>query len=96
MFASIFILVALPWLDTSKVRSARFRPIYRQVFWIFLLACIVLGWAGAQRPEGAALMIGRLATAYYFFHLLILMPLLGKFEKTRPLPESISQSVLKN
>jgi ubiquinol-cytochrome c reductase cytochrome b subunit len=96
MFGAIFILFLLPWLDTSKVRSARFRPIYRQVFWIFLADCIVLGWAGAQKPEGAALMIGQLATFYYFFHLLVLMPLLGKFEKTKPLPTSISEPVLKS
>ncbi|MFT5538646.1 MAG: quinol-cytochrome oxidoreductase complex cytochrome b subunit [Alphaproteobacteria bacterium] len=96
MFGSLIILFALPWLDTSKVRSARFRPIYRQLFWIFLADCIVLGWAGAQKPEGAALMIGRLATFYYFFHLLVLMPLLGKFEKTKPLPTSISEPVLKS
>ncbi len=96
MFGAIFVLFALPWLDSSKVRSARFRPIYKQVFWIFLADCIVLGWAGAQKPEGAALLIGQLATAYYFFHLLILMPLLGRYEKTKPLPESISQPVLKS
>jgi ubiquinol-cytochrome c reductase cytochrome b subunit len=96
MFGSLIILFALPWLDTSKVRSARFRPIYRQLFWIFLADCIVLGWAGAQKPEGAALLIGQLATFYYFFHLLVLMPLLGKFEKTKPLPTSISEPVLKS
>jgi ubiquinol-cytochrome c reductase cytochrome b subunit len=94
MFGSIFILFALPWLDTSKVRSAKFRPIYKQLFWIFVIDCCVLTWVGAQRPEGAALMIGRIATAYYFVHLLVLVPLVGKFEKTRPLPKSISEPVL--
>jgi quinol-cytochrome oxidoreductase complex cytochrome b subunit len=96
MFGAIFVLFLLPWLDSSKVRSAKFRPIYKQVFWIFLADCVVLGWAGAQKPEGSALLIGQLATAYYFFHLLILLPLLGKFEKTRPLPQSISEPVLKS
>ena len=96
MFGAIFVLFLLPWLDSSKVRSAKFRPIYKQVFWIFLADCVVLGWAGAQKPEGAALLIGQLATAYYFLHLLVLLPLLGKFEKTRPLPHSISEPVLKS
>ncbi len=96
MFGAIFVLFLLPWLDSSKVRSAKFRPIYKQVFWIFLADCVVLGWAGAQKPEGAALLIGQLATAYYFLHLLVLLPLLGKFEKTRPLPQSISEPVLKS
>ena len=93
MFASIILLAFLPWLDSSKVRSAKFRPIYKQVFWIFVVDCLVLGYIGANPPEGHFLLIGRIATAYYFFHLVILMPLLGRFEKTLPIPESISAAV---
>ena len=95
MFGSIFILFLLPWLDTSRVRSARFRPIYKQVYWVFLVDCLVLGWIGANPPEGIFLVIGRIATIYYFAHFVIIMPLLGKLERTRPLPESISEPVLK-
>jgi ubiquinol-cytochrome c reductase cytochrome b subunit len=95
MFASIGVLFILPWLDTSKVRSARFRPIYKQLFWIFLVDCIVLGWVGANPPEGMFIVIGRIATAYYFVHFLVLLPLLGKIETPRPLPTSISEPVLK-
>ena len=51
MFAAIGVLFVLPWLDTSKVRSARFRPLYRQFFWIHLVVCIILGWCGAQLPS---------------------------------------------
>jgi quinol-cytochrome oxidoreductase complex cytochrome b subunit len=94
MVASIAILFALPWLDTGKVRSARFRPIYKQFFWIFLADCFVLGWVGANPPEGSFIMIGRICTIYYFAHFLIILPLIGKFERTRPLPESIHQAVL--
>lgn len=93
MFGSILILFVLPWLDRSKVRSARFRPIYKQFFWLFLVDCFVLGWVGANPPEGMFVTIGRVATAYYFAHFLILLPLLGMFEKTRPLPESIASAV---
>ena len=52
LFASIVILAFLPWLDTSKVRSARYRPLYRQFFWIFVLVCIGLGWLGSKPAEG--------------------------------------------
>ncbi len=95
MLGSLLILFALPWLDTSKVRSARFRPIYKQVFWILVVDCIALGWAGANPPAGIYLVVGRIATAYYFFHFLILMPLLGFMERPHPLPESISEPVVK-
>ena len=94
MFSAIFVLFLLPWLDTSKVRSATFRPIYKILFWIFLVDAIVLGWVGSKPAEGIYIIISRIATFYYFLHFLILLPLLGKFERNRPLPESIGKPVL--
>ncbi|MCH7957734.1 MAG: cytochrome b N-terminal domain-containing protein [Proteobacteria bacterium] len=101
MFGSVLILVLVPWLDTSKVRSARFRPIYKQVYWFFIIDCIVLGWVGFNSPDamfmGAVsfLRIGQVATAYYFLHLLVVLPVLGKVERPRSPPDSISAAVTK-
>jgi ubiquinol-cytochrome c reductase cytochrome b/c1 subunit len=95
MFGSIGVLFVLPWLDTSPVRSARFRPIYKWFVGVLLIACVVLGVCGAHRPEGIYVILGRIATLYYYFHFLILLPLLGKLERPRPLPASISAAVLK-
>ena len=94
LFASIFILAFLPWLDSSKVRSARYRPLFRQFFWIFFAVCILLGWLGAKPAEGGYVIAARILTAYYFAHFLIILPLLGMFEKTKPVPNSISEAVL--
>ena len=94
MFASIFVLVILPWLDTSKIRSAVFRPLYKQFYWILVLDVLVLGYMGALPPEGIYLLIARIATAYYFIHFLIILPILGHKEKTIPLPLSITEPVL--
>ena len=95
MFGAIAVLAALPWLDTSKVRSCKFRPIYRQFFWILAIDALVLGYAGAMPAEGVWLLIARIGTAYYFFHFLVLLPLLGKLERPLPLPASICEPVLK-
>ena len=95
MFAAILILFFLPWLDTSKVRSAKFRPLYRQFFWLFLVDCLVLGYVGGKPAEEPLVTIGQFATAYYFAHFLIILPLLGKFEKPKALPASIAAAVLK-
>ncbi|MEA2931068.1 MAG: ubiquinol-cytochrome c reductase cytochrome b/c1 subunit, partial [Hyphomicrobiales bacterium] len=95
MFASIVVLAFLPWLDTSKVRSANYRPLYRIFFWIFVAVCIGLGWLGAKPAEGGYVTAARFLTAYYFIHFLIILPLLGLIETPRPLPQSISASVLK-
>jgi ubiquinol-cytochrome c reductase cytochrome b/c1 subunit len=95
MFGAIAVLFVVPWLDTSKVRSANYRPLYRQFFWVLVVACILLGYAGSQPAEGVWLIIARVASIYYFAHFLIILPLLGKLERPRPLPSSISEPVLK-
>jgi quinol-cytochrome oxidoreductase complex cytochrome b subunit len=94
MFGSILILFFLPWLDTSPVRSGRFRPIYKYFLWLWVLDCILLGYVGAHPPEGVYVILGQIGTAYYFSFFLILLPLLGKLERPLPLPASISEPVL--
>jgi ubiquinol-cytochrome c reductase cytochrome b/c1 subunit len=100
MFGSIGVLFILPWLDTSPVRSSRFRPVYKWFFWLLVIDAFALGTVGAHRPDAVIggisyLSIGRVGTLYYFFHFLILLPLLGKLERPLPLPTSIGAAVLK-
>ena len=94
MFAAIGVLFILPWLDRSPVRSATFRPIYKIMFWVFLVDCVVLTWLGAKPAEGIYVVLSRLCTAYYFFHFIILLPALSIFETPKSLPKSISKPVL--
>jgi ubiquinol-cytochrome c reductase cytochrome b subunit len=94
MIGSIAVLFFLPWLDTSKVRSARYRPIYRIFFWLLVLDCLVLGYVGANPPEGFLVTLGLLATIWYFAHFLVILPILGKLERPLPVPESLSTPVL--
>ncbi len=94
MFAAIAVLFVLPWLDRSPVRSATFRPIYKIMFWVFLLDCVALTYLGAKPAEGIYVVLSRLCTVYYFFHFIILLPALSIFETPRSLPRSIGKSVL--
>ena len=94
MFSAIAILAFLPWLDTSKVRSAAFRPIYRAFFWVFVIVGLGLGYLGSQPPSDGTVLVARLFTAYYFLHFLVILPLLGLFETPNPLPASIADAVL--
>ena len=94
MFLAIFVLVILPWLDTSKVRSAIFRPLYKQFYWFLVADVLILGYMGAMPAEGTYLMIARVATVYYFAHFLIILPLLGRKEKTMTIPLSITEPIL--
>ena len=94
MFAAVAVLFILPWLDKHKVRSAQFRPYYKQFYWLFLIDCIILGWVGAMPAEGIYVTISRAASIYYFSFFLVIMPILSRFEKVGELPSSISSAVL--
>ena len=94
MLGSIFILMALPWLDSSKVRSTVFRPLYKKFFWLLVIDVLALGYVGAMPAEGLYLLIARVGTIYYFAHFLIVLPVLSRIEKTEPVPLSISEPVL--
>jgi len=96
MFSAIIVLCFLPWLDTSKVRSAKYRPVYKVFFWLFVASAIGLGYLGAMPAEGGYVLASRLLAVYYFAFFLVVMPLLGLFETPRALPASIADSVLKN
>jgi len=93
MIASIAILFVLPWLDTSPVRSTRFRPMYKKLIWVFIAAFFVLGYVGSQPVTPFMVVLGQVATAYYFLHFLVVLPVLGIIEKPLPLPESISRPI---
>ena len=94
MFGSIFVLFFLPWLDTSKVRSARYRPIFKWFLLLFFVNTVFLGYLGAQEAAGVYLTLGRISTAYYFLFLLVILPVLGWIEKPTAMPGSITDDVL--
>jgi ubiquinol-cytochrome c reductase cytochrome b/c1 subunit len=94
MFGAIAVLAFLPWLDSAKTRSGRYRPLFKQFFWIFVAVCLVLGWLGAKPAEGAYVIVARILTVYYFAHFIIILPLLSRIEKPRPVPNSIADDVL--
>ena len=110
MFGAIAVIFALPWLDTSKVRSMRYRPVMRWFFVLFVITCVALGWCGAQLPTDmvfsmgedaqgnpiglSVVLLSQLLAAYYFAFFLIIMPWIGLKEDPLPLPASISEAVL--
>ncbi len=94
MFSSILLLLFLPWLDSSKVRSNAYRPLYRIFFWILVVDVLILGYIGAMPAEEPYVRIGQIATMYYFAHFLIILPVVSAIEKPLPLPNSIAEAVL--
>ncbi|EJF89204.1 cytochrome b [Bartonella tamiae] len=93
LVGSVLVLLFVPWLDRSKVRSARYRPIYRVCFWLFISDVVLLGWLGSRQIDGQMVFWSQIATAYYFSFFLIIMPLLGKFEKNKKIPASVWEDI---
>jgi ubiquinol-cytochrome c reductase cytochrome b subunit len=95
MFASILVWFFLPWLDKSPVRSGHYRPLFRKFFWFGLIpAMAVLFYCGGVHAEEPYVMMSQIATAYYFMHFLVILPIVSWFERPEPLPFSITEAVL--
>jgi ubiquinol-cytochrome c reductase cytochrome b subunit len=94
MFGSILIMLFLPWLDTSRVRSARYRPIFKWLLVLFFVSFLGLGYLGSKPPEGEYVFWARVFTFYYFAFFLVLMPIVGVLETPSPMPRSITEDVL--
>jgi ubiquinol-cytochrome c reductase cytochrome b subunit len=94
LFGSLLVLFFLPWLDSSRVRSGTFRPLFKPFFWIFVAVCVGLGYLGAKPAEGGYVIAARILTIWYFLHFFVILPLLSRFERPRPQPASITEAVL--
>jgi ubiquinol-cytochrome c reductase cytochrome b subunit len=91
MFGSILVLALVPWLDTSRVRSGRYRPQFKIWFWLLVVTFFVLMWCGGMPAEQPYVIISQLATLYWFAYFLVLLPLLGVIEKPLPEPRTIEE-----
>ena len=96
MFGAIVLLFFLPYLDKSPVRSGAYRPLFKKFFYLFIVNFCLLGWLGKSPAEGWYILASRLSTLYYYAYFLLVLPLLPKFEKTLPLPQSIDHHYKQN
>jgi ubiquinol-cytochrome c reductase cytochrome b subunit len=91
MFGAIAVLALAPWLDTSSVRSGRYRPMFKWWFWLFVVNFVVLTWVGAMPAEGIYPYIALIGSAYWFAYFLVILPVLGVLEKPLPQPATIEE-----
>ncbi len=91
MFGSIVVMALVPWLDTSSVRSGRYRPMFRWWFWLLVIDFLVLMWLGAQPAEEPYATFALIASTYWFLYFLIILPVLGVIEKPLPRPDTIER-----
>ena len=94
MFSSILVWFFLPWLDKSPVRSGHFRPTFRKFYFLLVVDMLVLGYCGGSPAEEPYVMVSQLASAYYFLHFLVILPIVSMIETPAALPFSITEAVL--
>ncbi|MHA6318447.1 cytochrome b [Altererythrobacter sp. CAU 1778] len=94
MFSAILVWFFLPWLDRSPVRSGHYRPLFKIFYIILLVDMAALFYLGGAHAEEPYIMLSQLATAYYFLHFLVILPIVSSIEKPDPLPRSITDAVL--
>jgi ubiquinol-cytochrome c reductase cytochrome b subunit len=82
MVGAILILAVLPIINTSEIRSSKFRPIYGIAYWFLVSDFLLLGWIGQKPVETPYIEVGQIGTAFYFFFFIVLIPLIGIVEKT--------------
>lgn len=80
MFGSLIILLTIPFINSSEIRSTAFRPVFKVSYWLLVLSFLLLGWVGQCPVEYPYTEIGVISMIYYFFFFLIIIPFLGKFE----------------
>jgi ubiquinol-cytochrome c reductase cytochrome b subunit len=81
MVAAILVLLLLPIINTSEVRSSKFRPIYSVAYWFLVADFLLLGWIGQKPVETPYIEVGQFLTVFYFSFMLILIPAIGIIEK---------------
>ena len=82
MFCALLIFLILPIVDTSRIRGNQFRPISKFFFWMFVVTFGILLWIGSMHPVEPFIMVGQVATAFYFAWFIIFVPLIGIIENS--------------
>jgi ubiquinol-cytochrome c reductase cytochrome b subunit len=89
MFGAIAVMALAPWLDTSSVRSGRYRPMFKWWFGILVADFIFLMWLGARPAEEPYATFSLIGATYWFAYFLVILPLLGVIEKPSTPPATI-------
>ena len=82
MGAAILILLVIPFINTSIVRNTTYRPLFKIFFWLFIADYVILTWVGQMPVRDTYILVGQIATFYYFAFFLVIIPVIGTIETT--------------
>ena len=80
MGGALVVLFLIPFTNTSEIRSTTFRPIFKIFYWLLVADFLILGWVGQKPVKSIFVIVGQIATVYYFLFFIVLIPLIGIIE----------------
>jgi len=80
MGGALVVLFLIPFINTSEIRSTTFRPVFKVFYWLLVADFLLLGWIGEQPVKDIYVIVGQVATIFYFLFFIILIPVIGLFE----------------
>ena len=80
MGGSLIVLFLIPFTNTSEIRSTTFRPIFKIFYWLLVADFLILGWIGQKPVKDVFVLVGQIATVFYFLFFVVLIPLIGVIE----------------
>lgn len=95
MGGAILIWLAVPWLDSSKIKSMRYRPLAKIFFGLWILNFFLLGICGSMPAAAPWTYISKVCVVYYFAYFIVILPMLSIIEKPLSPPASIADSIHK-
>jgi len=93
MGLSVMIFAFMPYLDRSRIPGgARYRPLYRILFYVFSIDMLVLGYVGYIPATDASIIVGQIGT-FVYFTLFFILPFKSRAEEAwlirRGLPPAV-------
>lgn len=80
MVGALLVMLLIPFTNTSELRSSTFRPIFKIMYWLLVADFLILGWIGQKPVKDVYVVVGQIATVFYFTFFVILIPLVGLLE----------------
>jgi len=96
MLSAILILLILPFVDSSAVKSPRIRPFFNLVFIIFVFNFLLLGFLGGCPAEEPYITLSRVASFIYFSYFLLFIPLISNIENNNARVQAETSDTIEN
>jgi len=77
MGGAILVMLVIPYTYTGYIRNTTYRPLFKIFYWLLVADFLALMWIGQAPITDPFILLGQLASVYYFSFFIVLIPLIG-------------------